>query len=213
MHTNEDPEDTFIIHSPKELIDHAASLGFKVLAITLHEKYCYRKSLAEYAKKKGVLLIPSCEAFIEGKHVLLYNFTEQEIKKIKNFDDLRKYKTNEKLVIAPHPFYPLPNSLMHKLSRNIDVIDAIEYCHFYTRINNIANKLAEIMAKKYNKPMVSTSDAHYLWQMNTNFTLIYSKPTIQGVIQAIKKGNIKRQTRPLHLREYFKILRKLILKI
>ena len=211
MHTNEDPEDSFITHSPKELINYAASLGFQVLAITLHGKYCYRKSLAEYAKKKGILLIPGCEANIERKHVLLYNFTEQEIKKIKTFDDLRKYKTNQKLVVAPHSFYPFPNSLMHKLSKNIDVIDAIEYCHFYTRINNIANKLAEIIARKYNKPIISTSDAHYLWQMNTNFTFIDSKPTIQGVIQAIKKGKIKRQTRHLSLREYFRIFRKLIL--
>lgn len=212
MHTNEDPCDIFITHSPQQLIDHASSLGFQVLAITLHGQHSYRNELADYARKKGILLIPGCEAFVEGKHVLLYNFTKKEIEKIKDFDDLKKCKTKDKLVIAPHPFYPHPQALLHKLIQNIDLFDAIEYSHFYTRFNNISNKMAELIAKKYNKPLVSTSDAHYLWQMNTNFTLINSKPTIQGVIQAIKKGKIKRQTRPLHLIEYFRIVKNYLLK-
>ena len=74
-HCNEDPVDRWIKHSAKELIDHAASLNFNVISITCHNKVVYSKGLNEYAKEKDILLIPGAERDIEGRHVLLYNFS------------------------------------------------------------------------------------------------------------------------------------------
>ena len=52
-HCNEDPEDRFIKHSPEELIDHAASIGFNALSITCHNKVVFSRSLQKYANLRN----------------------------------------------------------------------------------------------------------------------------------------------------------------
>ncbi len=125
LHAAGDPLDTYIEHSPTELIDCAAQLKFGILSITFHAKQHYPQAMVKYASKKGILLIPGTEWFIEGKHTLLYNFSLSSLKRIKTFADLRREKTYKNLVIAPHPFYPHPHriSLQEKVVENIDVFD------------------------------------------------------------------------------------------
>jgi len=81
-HSLEDPYD-HLKYPATTLIDRLASEGFKVLALTLHgRQYCPRE-LKAYAADRGITLIPGVEAFIEGRHTLLYNF---------DFDDFDKHK-------------------------------------------------------------------------------------------------------------------------
>ncbi len=211
LHTNEDPKDKFIKHSPQELIDHASKLGFNVLAITLHEKNCYRKELVDYAKRKGILLIPGCEANIEGKHVLLYNFKDKEIKQIKKIQDIKKFKKKDNLAIAPHPYYFTKSCLREKLDENIELFDAIEYCHFYHKLFSF-NKKAVHMAQKHSKPIIGTSDTHRLFQMGHTYTIVNSKNTVKEVIQAIKQNKVKLETKPLKTTTMIQIMISLLLK-
>ena len=196
-HCKGDLYDFFIKYSAKELISHAAKLGFEVLAITPHaEDVIYNETLKDYAKSKNILLIPACEAYVEGRHTLLYNFTKEEISKIKTFSDLKKVKRNYHMVIGAHPFYPHPEVLGEKLIENLDLFDAIEHCHFYHRFKNY-NKKAVTLANKHSLPLVGTSDTHFLIQMGSNYTLLDADKTVEGVIEAIKNKNIKLITKPL----------------
>lgn len=113
MHTREDPiHRDMIPHTAKQLIDCAASLKYDVLAITNHMKVCQTPELGKYAKKKGILLIPGAEIRVEGKDVLVYGITNEQIAKIKSFKDLKKVP----LVIAPHPYHIIGASLGKKAS-------------------------------------------------------------------------------------------------
>ena len=70
IHTKEDPvHHKDIKYTAKQLIDHAANQGYEVIAITCHNKVYYNKKIKEYAKKKGILLIPGIEKTIKRKHV------------------------------------------------------------------------------------------------------------------------------------------------
>ena len=91
IHTNNDPKDKFISYSNKEVIDKAFELGFEVIAITLHGKHTYDKKLADYAKKKDILLISGIEANINKKEVVILN-AKKGVFKVKTFSQLRKYK-------------------------------------------------------------------------------------------------------------------------
>ena len=64
LHCNKDPDDP-INFSPKQLIDHAATLKFEVLAITCHNRQYYNKEIASYAKTKGIILIPGVEVLLQ----------------------------------------------------------------------------------------------------------------------------------------------------
>lgn len=192
LHCSADPKDK-ILYSDKELIDHASKLGFKVLAITCHDYQHYTKEIVKHAIKKKILLIPGMEKTINGKHVLLYNFKKKELDKIKNFEDIIKYKRKNNLVICPHPFLPIPSSLFLNFKKYQYLFDAVEYCHFYTTTTN-HNLITKFLTKL---PFVGNSDAHFLWQINHTYSFINAKPTINSVIRAIKEGSVKVHSKPL----------------
>jgi len=196
LHTKEDPEDR-IGYSSRELIDQAYQKGFDVLAITNHDQVTYDNYLAEYAREKGILLIPGTEATISKKHVLLLN-VDRSFHRIKTFDDLKLFKNGGSLIIAPHPFFPSFTSLNSKLGKHLDIFDAIEYSHCYLEKVNF-NKKAEDMSKEFSLPLIGTSDAHLLWQIGTTYSLIEAEKNLESVIAAIREGRVEIVTEPLSL--------------
>lgn len=203
IHTKEDPCDT-VSYDAKTLIKHCAKLGFNVLAITNHKSLFFNNEIKSYAKKQNILLIPGMEARVEGiKDVLLLN-PPLGLKNPTTFDELYKLKERhpETLFIAPHPYYFLPVALGHKLLlEHIRLFDAIEYTHFYHKLINRNNKAVKIAAQN-NKPLIANSDAHNLYQLNTNFSMIDAGPDKDSVLEAIRKGRLKIQTRPLSTFEF-----------
>ncbi len=205
MHVDRDPCDTYITHTARDIINLAAKQKFEVLAITCHDYVFPVKEIQSYAKKKGIILIQGAEKTLQGKHVLIYNINNSDLKKIKTFEDLGKLKqTKNILVTAPHPYYPMHFCLRKELEKNIDVFDAVEYSHAHTARINFNNKAVEI-AKKHNKTIIGNSDTHHLFQLGLTYSLVDSEKTPEAVIDAIKKGNVKVVSPPLSLRLSTKI--------
>jgi len=172
-------------YSAKQLIDHCASLGYKVMALTRHDEFSDPR-LVSYAKKKGILLILGIEATVEGFHVLVLNVRKGD--RLKTFDDIRRLKRKKDiLVIAPHPYFPSDICLKSKLADNIDVFDAVEYSHFYTYLVNFNRKAMKI-AVKYGKPIVGTSDCHQLYQIGYTYTVLECRKNLKDVLDAVRKG-------------------------
>jgi len=196
-HTKSDPDDC-LFHSDKKLIDTAALHQYDVLAITCHNKIAHSKELAEYADKKHILLIPGIERSVQGRHVVIINPGE-EILTVHNFDQLREYKKNHKesLIIAPHPFHPIPYSLNELFEPNKDIFDAIEWSSFYTaslKFNEKALKAAE----RHKLPLIGTSDNHVLKYLNLTFSYVFApEKSTSAIIESIKKGHLKIKTEPM----------------
>lgn len=186
-----------IPHTAEELIERASELKYDVLAITCHKTVIFNDHLKSYADKKGILLIPGIELSINKVHVLILN-CDNEIKNIDSFDHLREYKKNHPncLVVAPHPFFPGKLSLKNLLEKNIDLFDAIEHCFCYTKYIDF-NKKALILAKKYNKPMIATSDCHVLKYLDSAYTILDCEKNPDSIIQAIKQNKTQREHRPI----------------
>ncbi|HKC54938.1 MAG TPA: hypothetical protein VKC35_02405, partial [Vicinamibacterales bacterium] len=90
-HTSDDPVDP-IPYSTFDLIDRAAELEYDALAITLHDKQLDVAIYAPYAASRGIVLIPGIERTIDGRHVLLLNFSRAS-EAVGSFDDLRALKS------------------------------------------------------------------------------------------------------------------------
>ncbi len=198
MHVKGDLTDTFITHSAEDLIRYAAERKFEVLSITNHNMIHYNERLKEFALSLGILLLPGVEATIEGRHVLLINY--QGPLPIRKLTDLKSLYNSPTLIIGAHPFYPTSFTLRGKLVQHIDCFHAIEYCHFYPWFFNVFNHRAEAVGATFHKPMVGTSDSHYLIQMNHTYSWVEAETkTPDAIISAIKKGLVYVETKPLPL--------------
>lgn len=200
-HCNRDPVDyQLCAHSPEELILEASRLGYHVVAITCHDLDVWSSDLAEFAKNKGVILIPGMEVTTEeGKHVLVYNFGTSA-DNLNSFAKIRMRSRSDTLVVAPHAFFPNRTSLGPLLERHIDIVDAIEHCGFFSRKLDF-NERAIMMARDFGKPMLGASDVHHLWQLGKTYTLVYAAPTLCDIVAAIKEGRVQVRVEPLSNRE------------
>ncbi|MBT5022331.1 PHP domain-containing protein [Candidatus Woesearchaeota archaeon] len=219
IHTKEDLFDGFISHSAKDLIKFAAKKKFDVLSVTNHDGLFYNSDLVGYAKKKGILLIPGVEFTIEGKHVLVHNIDKKNFDKIikkPTFDSLVSLKEkigDQILITAPHPFFPGGNTLGNRLVENIKLFDAIEYSHFYFNMINF-NKKASCVAARNKIPLLGTSDAHTLMQMDYTFTNLDCDKNIDSIIGVFKKNKldkIKLITRPFPKHKIALVLGRMVL--
>jgi predicted metal-dependent phosphoesterase TrpH len=204
LHTAEDPADN-ILYDARRLVDRAALMGFDALAITLHDRQFADTRVIDYARDRGITLLPGVERTIEGRHVLLLNFSKAAAQ-VRTFADLAvmKSRTNG-LVIAPHPFFPNGASLRSRLSAHADLFDAVEWSYFWTAGLNF-NARAASWASRHGKPLVGNSDLHDLRQLGRTYSLVFAERSADAICHAIRKGLVSVQTEPVPLTELTQIL-------
>jgi len=205
IHTKEDSVDEDLDYSMKDVIDKAKEKGIEVIAFTFHDRYFSNKKISDYAKKKEILIIPGVEKTIEGKHVLIYN-CKTDVSKINTFKDLKELRKQKNVLIgAPHPFFKDGTCLGRKIVKYLYLFDFVEYCWFHTKLINF-NKKAVKISKKYNIPLLATTDLHHLKHFGNYYTEVSCKKTISSVINTIKKGKINRIVSPnVSYKEIFRI--------
>ncbi len=199
IHTLDDPKDA-LDYSAHELLERARSLGFRVLAITLHDAVFDRPEVFADAAGMGILLIPAAEVRLEGADVILLNVTASEIEPLRTMSDLEKLRArrgHSLFTIAPHPFYRLGGSMGEKLIEKIECFDAIELCHFWSRFLN-PNRRAMEVAARFQKPLIATSDAHQLHAFGSHYTSIPHpwELTIETVFTALRHGPLRLTSPP-----------------
>lgn len=202
LHTNDDPED-HIAYSAYEVIDQAAALGFDALALTCHNRSAWCEDYASYAADQNITLIRGIESTISetpevrGKHVLILG-AQPDVEEVRTFTELADYKQKypDIVVIAPHPYFDPFLSLQGLAEKYIDLFDAIEHSWFYSHWLN-RNKKAIALAESYQKPLIATSDTHFLDHLNEHFTYIDAPDRSENsILGAIKEGSVTIQTRP-----------------
>jgi predicted metal-dependent phosphoesterase TrpH len=211
MHTLDDPLDHHVYHTAHELVDRAAELGYGALAITLHNAQLENRELTEYARKRGIMLLPGIEQDIEGCHVLLINYPKSVSEGIRTFADLAKAKSTEGLVIAPHPYFPGGVSLLERFDANHHLFDAVEVSGFYHRHWN-PNRKGMDAASRFGLPLVGNSDTHTLEQFGSTWSEVECDSSPESLIAAIKAGKAVVHGRPLRAVPMAIILWKVIVR-
>jgi predicted metal-dependent phosphoesterase TrpH len=182
------------------LLERARFLGFRVLAITLHDAVFDREEVFADAAAMGILLIPAAEVRLCGADVIILNVTGEEIAALKTFNDLRRLRArrgNSIFTIAPHPFYVFGGSIGSRLLAEIDCFDAIELCHFHHGLFN-PNRRAKKVASRFGKPLIATSDAHRLHAFGRHYTRIPTPPelTLENVLASLRAGPLNLTSPP-----------------
>jgi predicted metal-dependent phosphoesterase TrpH len=195
-HTADDPVDR-IPHTTPDLIDRAATLGYNALAVTLHERQLDLRPFEGYAADRGIVLVSGIERTIEGRHVLLLNFTPAS-ERVRSFADLARLRAREPqgLVIAPHPFFPSRVCLRDALTRHADLFDAVERNAMFVPGVDF-NARADAWAARHGKPVVGNGDVHRLAQLGPTYSLIDAMPDAQAICDAIRAGRVTVESRPM----------------
>lgn len=208
-HTSDDPVDD-IPHSTPQLIDRAAQLGYQAVAITLHDRQLDLRPFTSYARERGITLIPGIERTIEGRHVLLLNFSSAT-ESVHSFDDLARLKSRERgLVVAPHPFYPIGSALRERMDRYANLIDAVEFNAMFTSLLNF-NTQAMRWARLHGKPMVGNGDVHRLRQLESTYSLIEAEPNPDAICEAIRDCRLDVHAQPLSIAAAASIMSELLI--
>lgn len=194
IHTLDDPKDA-VDYSAHQLLERARTLGFRVLAITLHDAVFNRQEVFADAAAMGILLIPAAEMRLHGADVIVLNVSAEEVAQMKSFDDLRRLRARRGdsiFTIAPHPFYMFGGSIGSRLFQEIDCFDAIEFCHFHVGLLN-PNRRAKRAASRFGKPLIATSDAHRLHAFGRHYTSIPmpSELTLENIFAALRSGPLR----------------------
>jgi predicted metal-dependent phosphoesterase TrpH len=206
LHTADDPLDS-VRYTAKEIISKAAEEGFDVLSITNHQILTFSPELFFYARERGILLIPGVEVTIRRRHVLLLNPPPGKIGS--EFSHLSKLRRPETLIVAPHPYFPGTYSLNGHLLKHRYLFDALEYCHFYSPRINFNQKAIEV-CQTHGFPLIGNSDAHFLSQFGTTYSLIYAEKNLKSIFSAIREKRVAVVTRPLTPFEMGLIARKFL---
>src|SRR2546428_4027953 len=91
IHTLDDPKDA-VDCTARQLLERARTLGFRVLAITLHDAVFNRQEVFADAAAMGILLISAAEVRLQGADVIVLNVNATEMAELKSFDDLRRLR-------------------------------------------------------------------------------------------------------------------------
>ncbi len=193
IHSKEDPHD-FLRNDACKIIDMMAARGFDAIAITNHNRFTWSERLRDYAKERGVILIRGVERTIKRRHVLLINFPG-EISDYRTLNDVGDAKREDNLVIAAHPYFPMPTASGTLLDSRPEVFDAVEYCHYYVKNLNF-NNWAVSRALEMGKPLIGNSDAHVTRQIGRTYSIVKAEKNPEAIIRAIKEGRVKVVSRP-----------------
>jgi predicted metal-dependent phosphoesterase TrpH len=205
-HVDGDPEDR-IPYTARELIAHAAGLGYGGLAITLHDAAFDPAPHYAFARQHGVRLLPGVERTLRGSHVLLINFPAAAAMAVDRLEEIAALKAAhpDGLVVAPHPFFPIGTALgARRLEAFHDLWDAIEVNAMYVRGLDW-NRRAIAWASSHGRPLVGNADVHRLTQLGWTWSDVDVDATpamsdaeaAAAICAAIRAGRVRVVSRPL----------------
>jgi hypothetical protein len=151
IHTNY----SFDTYTPvSKIISWLQNLGINFAAITDHETIQGALEAKRISKNSSLQIIVGAE-YLTEKGDIMGLFLEKEIKTKESKKVIQEIKAQNGIVVLPHPYKA--HKLDPELINSVDVIEV-----YNARTSDARNNKALELAKKYKKPMIAGSDAHFL---------------------------------------------------
>lgn len=177
----------------EKIVETAKKRGLNGIAITDHNTIEGAVKLKELNKDKNFEVIVGEEVETEIGHVLVYC-----LKKRTNpgkFEDvLKEAKKQKAIVVLAHPYNivsskiaklfhikSIRDNLSFKDEKIVKKFDAIEGFNSRSLLKK-ENQLAQNLAKKFNKPIIAGSDAHFLNEIGTAYVEFDDNLTLKKAV-------------------------------
>lgn len=169
------------------------------IAITDHDTIKGGLEARNINNDPNFVVIVGCEILTDVGDIIGL-FLSKEIKS-RNYEGvIKEIKDQNGIIVLPHPYRG------HKLnSKIIENVDAIEV--FNSRNNENENIKALKLAKKYNKPILTGSDAHFVIEIG-NATTVIKGSDITEINNNILNASVKStEYSPLYLKPASQIIK------
>ena len=174
--------------SVKEILKHAKKIGFEGIAITDHNEINGTLEAYELAKDIGILVVRGIEITSRDGHILGYGTTEKVPRGLSATETLQHIQDLGGLCVAAHPLRWYTG--LKKKTLKLTDFPAIEACN--GRSLNSTNKKVERIASRMNKGITGGSDAHFISEIGSGFTIIDDPcEREEDVLEAIFKHKTK----------------------
>ncbi len=168
----------------KDIISTAIKKDYSGIAITDHNTIKAAVKAKEYETENFKIIIGSEISTDKGEIIGL--FLSDEIKSREFYSVISEIKNQNGIVLAPHPFDSMRNSLGNLLKLEFKLVDCIE--GFNSRcISQSYNNIATEFSKENNIPSISGSDAHFICEIGNAGIIMSSYDLRNNII----KNNFK----------------------
>lgn len=171
------------ISKPEKIILAAKKRKLNGVAITDHNTIKGAIETQKINTDKNFIIIVGAEIATEAGDIIGL-FLKKEIKSKNSLDVINEIHRQKGVAVLPHPFRG--HKLNEEIIKKIDVIEG-----FNSRDNKENNQKAMELAKKYKKPIIAGSDAHFCSDIGLAKTTFNSLNIRDGIL----KKNIKLETR------------------
>ncbi len=181
-----------------ELVDHAEAEGLGAIAVTDHNVFGGALEAADYARDRGVVVIPGEEVKTEGQGEVIGLFLQKEIPRGMSFaDTVAAIREQDGVVYVPHPFdrlhaIPDPRTL-HRHLADIDVLEVYNARLLFEAFNDEALRFA----RKYDLTVGAGSDAHVLQGVGTGAVRMRAFDGPEEFLLSLRSAEVLRRPKPL----------------
>lgn len=168
--------------TPQKIISISKSIGLSGIAITDHNTIKGSVAAKKINQDKDFLVIISSEIWTDRGDIIGL-FLNEEIKSRDSLEVIAEIHAQGGLVVLPHPYRG--HKLTDELISSVDLIEG-----FNSRTSLEDNNKAKKLAKKFNKPMIVGSDAHFRYEIGASKVLTRSA----SVRKELLKGKLKFET-------------------
>lgn len=183
---------------PAELVDYSIGEGLGAIAVTDHNVFGGALEAIDYARDRGLVVIPGEEVKTDGQGEVIGLFLDREIPRGMSFGDtIAAIRDQGGLVYLPHPFdrmHAIPDSrTLHRHLGEIDVFEVYNARLLFETYNDDALRFA----RKYNLTMGVGSDAHVLQGVGTGALRMRAFSDPEEFLISLRTAQILRRPKSL----------------
>lgn len=183
--------------TPEQMIRKAILEGFNGLAITDHNSVKGALVGLKHASGKNFVLVPGSEVGSAEGHIVALGIKEDVPAKLPVKETIERIHDLGGIAVAAHPYAGWPRMSSLRDAIRSHRFDAIEVLNGGTHVG--PNRKAYRVAKELSLPMTAGSDSHYWKDLGLIYNVIECNPSVDSILEAIRKGKVLPCGRPFGL--------------
>lgn len=176
--------------SYKKMINSCVKKKIDVVAVTDHDTMRGIPEITDYARKRGVIIIPSEEVETTQGEILAYNLKKEIPRRLSPLEAIRRIHKQGGLAFAAHPFHLMYWWGLRDKVLGLKSLDGIEVVNYFLP-NFLNNKARALLLARPELCFLGGSDAHHTSEVGLVINKVEARKNIDSVLKAVMNKKVK----------------------